>query len=213
MGRKLGSARALFVALLAAMGLNHPIMAQTPDQKIWTLLGDSEATYVSLGEADFRALGAGFDLPDGGKAITGLAERAPGGAFDPRDVAKLSPQQLGYKADWVVERFRRYNLDWDIGGLRLESLDPEAKNYPWFIIMNGGAANLYEFIVDLKNRPGWAQYLAQKLNVMIVSIPGNFKYGGWEQPVMDAKRQPAYLLDRDLPMAESEVRKDRKSVV
>jgi hypothetical protein len=206
MGRKLGSARALFVALVAAMGLNHPTMAQTPDQKIWTLLGDSEAPYVSLGEADFRALGAGFDLPDGGKAITGRAERAPGGAFDPRDVAKLSPQQLGYKADWVVERFRRYNLDWDIGGLRLESLDPEAKNYPWFIIMNGGAANLYEFIVDLKNRPGWAQYLAQKLNVMIVSIPGNFKYGGWEQPVMDAKRQPAYLLDRDLPMAESEVR-------
>ena len=120
MGRKLASALALFVALLAAMALNHPTMAQTPEQKIWSLLGDSEAPYVSLGEADFRALGAGFDLPDGGKAITRLAEQAPGGAFDPRDVAKLSPQQLGYKADWVVERFRRYNLDWDIGGLRLE---------------------------------------------------------------------------------------------
>ena len=206
MGRKLASALALCVALLAAMVLNDPAMAQTPEQKIWTLLGDSEAPYVSLGEADFRALGAGFDLPDGGKAITALAERAPGGAFDPRDVAKLSPQQLGYKADWVVERFRRYNLDWDIGGLRLESLDPEAKNYPWIIIMNGGAANLYEFLVDLKNRPGWAQYLAQKLNVMIVSIPGNFKYGGWEQPVMDEKRQPAYLLDRDLAINEYEVR-------
>src|SRR5262244_2244638 len=175
------------LALLVAMVSNGGTMAQTQtlEQKIWTLLDDSEATYVSLGEAEFRALGAGFDLPDGGKAITRLAEQAPGGAFDPRDVAKLAPQQLGYKADWVVERFRRYNLDWDIGALRLESLDPEAKNYPWFIIMNGGAANLYEFLVDLKNRPGWAQYLAQKLNVMIVSIPGNFKYGGWEQPVMD----------------------------
>src|ERR1700722_10940049 len=101
MGRKLASALALCVALLAAMVLNDPAMAQTPEQKIWTLLGDSEAPYVSLGEADFRALGAGFDLPDGGKAITALAERAPGGAFDPRDVAKLSPQQLGYKAGWA----------------------------------------------------------------------------------------------------------------
>ena len=90
MGKRLASALALCVALLATMGLNRPTMAQTPEQKIWTLLGDTEAPYVSLGEADFRTLGAGFDLPDGGKAITGLAERAPGGAFDPRDVAKLS---------------------------------------------------------------------------------------------------------------------------
>jgi hypothetical protein len=72
--------------------------------------------------------------------------------------------------------------------------------------MNGGAANFYEFFVDLKNRPGWTQYLAQKLNVMIVTIPGNFKYGGWEQPVADAKRQPAYLIDRDVSMDEYEVR-------
>jgi hypothetical protein len=64
---------------------------QTLEQKIWTLLDDSEAAYVSLGEAEFRALGAGFDLPDGGKSITRLAEQAPGGAFDPRDVAKLAP--------------------------------------------------------------------------------------------------------------------------
>jgi len=151
---------------------------QTLEQKIWTLLDDSKSPYVSLAESDFRALGTGFDLPDGGRSVTALAEKAPGGAFDPRDVAKLPAQQLGYKADGVVERFRRYNLDWDITGLRLTSLDPEAKNYPWFIIMNGGAANFYEFFVDLKNRPGWAQYLAQKLNVMIVTIPGNFKYGG-----------------------------------
>jgi hypothetical protein len=196
------------LALLLAIVPNGGTMAQTQtfEQKIWTLLDDSKAAYVSLGETEFRALGAGFDLPDGGKSITRLAEQAPGGAFDPRDVAKLPPQGLGYKADWVVERFRRYNLEWDITGLRLESLEPEAKNYPWFIVMNGGAANLYEFFVDLKNRPGWTQYLAQKLNIMIVTIPGNFKYGGWEQPVADAKRQPAYLLDRDLSMDEYEVR-------
>ena len=204
MRRNLGFPLVLLLAIVSTGGTMA--QTQTPEQKIWTLLDDSEAAYVSLGEAEFRALGAGFDLPDGGRSITRLAEQAPGGAFDPRDVAKLAPQQLGYKADWVVERFRRYNLDWDITGLRLESLDPEAKNYPWFIVMNGGAANLYEFLVDLKNRPGWTQYLAQKLNVMIVTIPGNFKYGGWEQPVADAKRQPAYLLDRDLSMDEYEVR-------
>jgi hypothetical protein len=41
---------------------------------------------------------------------------------------------------------------------------------------------------------------------MIVTIPGNFKYGGWEQPVADAKRQPAYLLDHDLSTDEYELR-------
>src|SRR5262245_33351624 len=198
------AAIALFVAAIpmgSAVGQN-----QNLEQKSWSLLDNDKAPYVALSEPDFRALGAGFDLPDGGRAVTELAEKAPGGAFDPRDLAKISPQQLGYRAEWVVERFRRYNLDWDIGALKLTSNNPEAKNYPWFIIMNGGAANFYEFYVDLKNRPGWTQFLAQKLNVMIVTIPGNFKYGGWEMPISDVRRQPAYLLDRDLPMAESEIR-------
>ena len=196
------------LALLAATTLGGITMAQkdTLERKIWTLLDDGKAPYVSLSEPDFRSLGAGFDLPDGGRAVTALAQAAPGGAFDPREVAKIPAAQLGYKADWVVERYRRYNLDWDIGALRLTSNNPDAKNYPWFIVMNGGAANLYEFFVDLKNRPGWTQYLAQKLNVMIISIPGNFKYGGWEAAIADVKRQPAYLLDRELPMEESEVR-------
>src|SRR2546426_4888460 len=195
---------ALFAAILPA-GF---ILAQSQglEQKIWTLLDDGKAAYVSLAESDLRALGAGLDLPDGGRSITALAGKADGGAFDPRDVARLPAQQLGYKADWIVERFRRYNLDWDITALRLTSLNPEAKNYPWFIIMNGGAANFYEFFVDLKNRPGWGQFLAQKMNVMIVTIPGNFKYGGWEEPIQSPRRQPQYLLDRDLPIGESEVR-------
>jgi hypothetical protein len=194
----------------------HPRQSLEPDfgatsaheleQKIWRLLDDSKAVYVSLAEADFRALGDGFDLPDGGRNVTELALKASGGAFDPRDVAQIPAQRLGYKADWIVERYKRYNLEWDITGLRLTSLHPEAGKYPWVIIMNGGAANLYEFYVDLKNRPGWGQYLAQKLNVMIVTIPGNFKYGGWEQPVKDIRRQPAYLLDRELSMEESELR-------
>jgi hypothetical protein len=96
----------------------------TVEQAIWKLLDDSGAVFVSLGEAEFRSGGTGFDLPDGGRWVSALAASVPGGAFDPRDVAKLPARELGYKADWVVERFRRYNLDWDITGLRLTSLDP-----------------------------------------------------------------------------------------
>jgi hypothetical protein len=172
------------------------------EKKIGSLLDDGKAVFVTLPEADFRSLGEGFDLPDGGKTVTELALKALGGAFDPRDLEKIPAKTLGYQAEWIVERYKHYNLDWDITGLKLTSLNPEAKSYPWFVIMNGGAANWYEFYVDLKNNPGWSQYLAQKLNVMIVTIPGNFKYGGWEEPIVSITRQPQYVLDRDLPDKE-----------
>jgi len=178
----------------------------TVRDKIHRLLDDASAVYVSLGEADFRAAGEGFELPDGGRTVSSLAAKAPGGAFDPRELAGLPARELGYEAGWAVDRFHRYNLDWDITGLTLKSLDPQAEQYPWFVIINGGAANFYEFFVDLKNRPGWAQYLAQKLNVMIVTIPGNFKYGGWDEAIADPKRQPAYLLDRELSADEYDIR-------
>lgn len=159
---------------------------------------DKDKPFVMLAESDFRALSV--VLPDAGKGVSDLAAAAPGGAFDPRDVAKLDPKLLGYKADWIVERFTRYHLPWDIGALRLTSNDPAAKTKPWIVIINGGAANFYEFFVDLKSRPGWGQYLAQKLNVMIVTIPGNFRYGGWTDPI--ATRKPAFLLDHDLTADE-----------
>ena len=177
---------------------------ETVEKKIWTLLDDPKSVFVSLSTPDFMSLG--WELPDAGKHVTDLALAAPGGAFDPRNVGRIDPKILGYKADWIVERYQHYNLPWDITGLRLTSNDPEAKKYPWLVIMNGGAANVYEFFVDLKNRPGWGQFLAQKLNVMIVTIPGNFKYGGWDEPISSEKRQPAYLLDQELSMAEYEIR-------
>ena len=215
-----GTIQKVGIALIASLLLVTAVLAQqtrsaahSPDwtnkvieEKIWKLLEDNKSVFVTLPEPDFRALGEGFDLPDGGKTVTDLAMSAPGGAFDPRNLSKIPAEKLGYKAEWVVERYKRYNLDWDITGLKLTSLNPDANKYPWFIIMNGGAANFYEFFVDLKNRPGWGQFLAQKMNVMIVTIPGNFKYGGWEEPIQSPKRQPQYLLDRDLPIGESEVR-------
>jgi hypothetical protein len=66
-------------------------------------------------------------LPDGGKTVTDLAQAAPGGAFDPRNLAKIPPSKLGYQADWIVERYKRYGMNWDITGLRLTSLNPDAK--------------------------------------------------------------------------------------
>ncbi len=120
------------LAAIAAIALvdSAAAQAQTADQTIWPLLDDSTAGFVSVAEADFRSLGQGFDLPDGGRVVTGLAEDAPGGAFDPRDLARVPAEELGYKADWFVERYRRYNLDWDITGLRLTSLDAGASDYP-----------------------------------------------------------------------------------
>jgi hypothetical protein len=181
-------------------------LAADDDGVIWPHLEDAEAVFVSVPEAQFRSLGSELTLPDGGRHITDLANAAPGGAFDPRALHGIAAEELGYKADWIVERYRRYNLDWDIAGLRMTSLDPEAATRPWIVIINGGAANAYEFIIDLKNDPGWAQYLAQKLNVFVVSIPGNFRYGGWEMAVTDPARQPAYLLDRDLSPEEYTLR-------
>ena len=191
-------------ALLTGLLTLKAFAADEVEKKIWSLLDDPKAPYVSLDTPSFMSLG--WDLPDGGKHVTDLALAAPGGAFDPRELNKIPASVLGYKADWIVERYRHYNMDWDITGLRLTSNDPDAKKYPWLIIMNGGAANVYEFYVDLKNRAGWGQYLAQKLNVMIVTIPGNFKYGGWDEPVMSESRQPAYLLDRSLSLEEYELR-------
>jgi hypothetical protein len=166
------------LVLLLAIVSNGGTMAQTqpPEQKIWNLLDDSKAAYVSLGEAEFRGLGAGFDLPDGGNSITRLADQAPGGAFDPRDVARLAPQQLGYKADGC----RTPPLQPRLGHHRLALREPrsEAKSYPWFIVMNGGAANLYEFLVDLKTVPADAVSGPEAQRHDCDHPLGNFKYGG-----------------------------------
>ena len=69
---KTGFFAALVLSAVIPMGV---AMAQSEnlEKKIWTLLDDSKAAYVSLPESDFRALGGGFDLPDGGRTVTALA--------------------------------------------------------------------------------------------------------------------------------------------
>ena len=78
-------------------------------------------------------------------------------------------------------RYRYYGLDWDITGLQLTPNAPEP-GLPTLAIINGGSANWYEFFLDPRNEPGLAQFLAQRLPVMLVTIPGNYTSGGWTNP-------------------------------
>lgn len=130
-------------ALLTCVLFTSPTLAESDDAIIWPLLDDAQAVFVSVPENEFRSLGSNLELPDNGRNVIALADAAPGGAFDPRALDDIPAAELGYRADWLVERFSRYNLFWDITGLRLTSLDPEASNYPWIVIINGGAANFF----------------------------------------------------------------------
>lgn len=145
----------------------------------------------------------GWDLPDRGGRVRTLADAAPGGAFDPRDLEKLDPHALGYRAKWHVVRYRFYNLEWDITGLLLTPLEP-IPGLPTVAFVNGGSANWYEFFVDPLNGPAVGPYLAQRVPVLLVTIPGNYRHGGWTEPI--AARPPAYLLDRPLDAAETAAR-------
>jgi hypothetical protein len=146
----------------------------------------------------------GWELPDGGRTVKALADAAPGGAFDPRQLSRTPPATLGYRAEWHVVRYSRYGLDWDITGLKLTPNNPEP-GLPTLAIVHGGSANWYEFFVDPLNGPGLGQYLAQRMPVMLITIPGNYADGGWTEPRFD-ERVPAYVLDRTISADEARVR-------
>ena len=161
-----------------------------------------ERDHAVLAADEFEGLG--WPLPDGGRAVKAIADAAPGGAFDPRRLEKAAPGDLGYRAAWHVVRYRYYGLDWDITGLHLSPNNPEP-GLPTLAIIHGGSANWYEFFLDPRNEPGLGQFLAQRLPVMLITIPGNYVAGGWTQPVFD-ERVPGYVLDRIIPPAEAKVR-------
>jgi len=190
-------------SLIFCASLSPMQLTAAPFPPIMDLLEKPEP-FVTVSPELFQQLGKSLALPDAGRTVKELADKGPGGAFDPRDLERIAPATLGYRAKWAVVRYPYYGLDWDITGLRLESLGPNAKALPWIVIINGGSANWYEFFVDPLNRPGLGQYLAQSANVLIVTIPGNFKYGGWTLPA--SQRAPQYLLDRDLSADEVKVR-------
>ncbi len=173
--------------------------------------GDPESeTLAKLRSADLVAMvpaplfnRLGWDLPDGGAHVKAIATAAPGGAFDPRALERLAPADVGYTASWHVVRYRYYGLDWDVTALKLTPRQP-IPGLPTVAFINGGSANFYEFFVTPLNDPAVGQYLAQRVPVLLVTIPGNYKPGGWTE-AYDARR-PAYLLDRDLPRDEVRLR-------
>jgi len=195
--------RLLRLAILPVVYLALASCAQLPsaEDRIVQLLA-ADAPYHVISPQLFAQLG--WDLPDGGAAVTQLAKEAPGGAFDPRTLASIPAEKLGYTARWHETRFRVYGLDWDIGALHLLPKNAVA-GLPTMIIINGGAANWYEFFIGPKNAAGLAQYLAQRIPVVLVTIPGNYRHGGWTETDF-GERIPGYLLDRDVAADEAKIR-------
>ncbi len=163
---------------------------------------NEEQFYHSVSPEQFERLG--WELPDGGSNVTALANAAPGGAFDPRSLESLPADELGYSASWHVLRYQVYGLDWDITGLHLIPENP-LPDMPTLIFIHGGSSNWYEFYIDPLNRPGLGQYLAQKIPVLIITMPGNFRYGGWTERALD-QRVPPYVLDREIDPDELRIR-------
>jgi hypothetical protein len=177
------------------------VRADIADQKVPELLNQNQE-YVTLQPDLFGNIG--WDLPDGGRAVKALADATPGGAFDPKKLEDLPAASLGYRAKWHIVRYKYYGLDWDIAGLQLTPNNPEP-GLPTLAIINGGSANLYEFFLDPLNQPGLGQYLAQRLPVMLITIPGNYVNGGWTNEKY-SERIPGYILDKPIAAEEAVVR-------
>jgi hypothetical protein len=191
----------MFSPFLAAMLLLGTVPVFGSEDAVVKLL-QQERPYHLVPPDLFEQLG--WDLPDGGASVKALADAAPGGAFDPRKLETISPAKLGYTAKWHEIRYKVYGIDWDIPGLHLIPNNP-LPGLPTMVIINGGSANWYEFFIDPLNRPGLGQYLAQKVPVLLVTIPGNYRHGGWTEKDY-GKRVPGYLLDRDVPPDELKIR-------
>ncbi|MCH8269132.1 MAG: alpha/beta fold hydrolase [Acidobacteria bacterium] len=186
---------------LMALGV-HSVKAQGPGEEQIVRMLQQDQPYHAVSPEQFEQLG--WDLPDGGSQVKALADAAPGGALDPRKLETLPADQLGYQAKWHEVRYKVYGLDWDIPGLHLTPNHP-LPGMPTLVIIHGGSANWYEFFLDPLNRPGLGQYLAQKIPVLLVTIPGNYRHGGWTETEYE-NRIPGYLLDRDVPAEERKIR-------
>jgi hypothetical protein len=191
---------ACLAALVVVMPRGYAAQG-TPEDRVVEMLRENQP-YHRVSPEQFEQLG--WDLPDGGATVKALADAAPGGAFDPRKLEAVPAATLGYQAKWQVVRYKAYGLDWDITGLQLTPTRPFPSS-PTLAIINGGSANWYEFFLDPLNRPGLGQFLAQKIRVLLITIPGNYRHGGWTEKQYE-KRVPGYLLDHDVPADEARIR-------
>ena len=178
------------------------VRAQTaPEESILEML-EQDQPYHTVSAELFEQLG--WDLPDGGSQVKKLADEAPGSAIDPRILETLESDKLGYSAKWHEIRYSKYNLDWDIPGLHLIPNDP-LPDMPTLVIIHGGNWNWHYWFLDPLNNAGVGQYLAQKIPVLLVTIPGRYRYDGWTEQEY-VKRIPGYLLDRDVSPEEAKIR-------
>jgi len=171
-----------------------------PESMVLNMLQEDKP-YHSVSPDIFENLG--WDLPDQGLTVKKLADMAPGGALDPHALESLSAKTIGYTARWHEVRYQKYGLDWDLTGLYLMPENPVA-GMPTMVVIHGGSGNLYSFLLNPLNNPGLVQYLAQKVPVLLVTIPGNYRAGGWQEEPAD--RVPNYLLDKELGNDEIRVR-------
>ena len=190
----------LIINLFLYVLLTTSVFAASEEEILKIL--EQEKPYHIVTEGQFEQLG--WDLPDDGKTVKTLGDAVIGSAFDPRQLVKLPSDKLGYSIKWHEFRYQVYGLDWDIPGLHLIPNNP-MQGMPTLVIINGGASNWYEFFVDSLNRPGIGQYLAQKIPVMLITIPGNYRHGGWTENQYN-KRIPGYVLDRDVSVQELAIR-------
>jgi hypothetical protein len=191
---------ACLAVLVVAMPTGYAAQG-TPEDRVVEMLRENQP-YHRVSPEQFEQLG--WDLPDGAATVKALADAAPGGAFDPRKLEAVPAATLGYQAKWQVVRYKAYGLDWDITGLQLTPTRPIPSS-PTLAIINGGSANWYEFFLDPLNRPGLGQFLAQKIPVLLITIPGNYRHGGWTEKQYE-KRIPGYLLDHDVSADEARIR-------
>jgi hypothetical protein len=191
---------ACLAVLVVVMPTGYAVQG-TPEDRVVEMLRENQP-YHRVSPEQFEQLG--WDLPDGGATVKALADAAPGDAFDPRKLEAVPAATLGYQAKWQVVRYKAYGLDWDITGLQLTPTRPIPSS-PTLAIINGGSANWYEFFLDPLNRPGLGQFLAQKIRVLLITIPGNYRHGGWTEKQYE-KRVPGYLLDHDVPADEARIR-------
>ena len=187
--------------LIAATILTSVPAVAGPEEDVIGLYRQDKV-FVTVPDALFNTLG--WDLPDGGASVKALGDAAPGGAFDPRKLETIPSSKLGYTAKWHEVRYKYYGLDWEIGGLQLTPNQPVA-GLPTLVVIHGGSANWYEFFVDQFNNPAVSQYLAQKVPMLLLTIPGNYKHGGWTETSY-VERIPAYLLSKELTPEEAKAR-------
>jgi pimeloyl-ACP methyl ester carboxylesterase len=110
-------------------------------------------------------------------------------------------REVPYTVREVTTRLARNGYDWDIHG-RLYVPRREAMPGTAFFLTHGGAGSEMEVHETPDGRPGLAAVLAsQGFRCLAATYPGHYPPGGeWTTPV--ARRQPAYLLDRKLPISE-----------